>query len=120
MVNLYKYTPLLDSLDFYSSLLYTKNLKSAAVVRQKLYTALTRSVTLGWGRASPLRWTRWPGRHVQVHTNSGGCPQGLRSIREPYFAQALLGGKATVKSSLSCLLRTRDKFTTWQPNHPKK
>jgi hypothetical protein len=73
---------------------YTRNLKSPAVVRQKLFTVPTRSVILEWGRMSPLRRMRWP---VQVQTNNGGRPQGLQRFKERYFTEVLLGGKALVK-----------------------
>ena len=67
---------------------YTRDIKSIAVVRQKLYTVSTRSVILGWGRMNPLRRMRWP---VQVQT----C-----SRDQMYFTEVLLGGKAQVRRAL--------------------
>ena len=58
-----------------------KDNKSTAVVRQKLAIVSIRSAMLGWGRASPLRRTRW---RVQGQTQRGTM----------YFNQVLLGGKA--------------------------
>ena len=88
---------LLYNIHNFHALYYIRNINSSAPVRQKLFSVPTQSVTLGWGRMSPLRQTQSPDHYVQVQANSGGCPQGLQEIRETNFTEVLLGGKALLK-----------------------